>query len=327
MERNKSLNLIKLLACISVVFIHVSFPGLFGETVKNLSSWAVPVFIMIAGYYSFGCDESRILNRFKKAVTLLLFGYVVFFAYQMFWLIRTGNSFVEWFTENYNALNPVLFFVFCTVRWAIPLWYLIAMAETYLFWHWIVKRNGQNMIKKYVGLLFILEILATLLVDSKGLDRMTKVNFLTSFLPWFLLGYLIKEKYEKAIAEFSNFKIVLAIAIGGIITASSVILKLPINYSYLGTIVSAPAIFIWGVKNPQIRISNFPIYLGDKISLYVYIFHLPTAQLIYCFLIDVINTDTLEKYQKYHPLVTLIVVFIISILFEKIVTFIKKKVL
>ncbi len=46
---NSALNLLKLFACCSVVFMHVKFPGRFGEVVNDIN-YAVPVFLMIAGY-------------------------------------------------------------------------------------------------------------------------------------------------------------------------------------------------------------------------------------------------------------------------------------
>ena len=57
---NVKLNLLKGFACMGVVFIHITFPGLFGKIVLQASAYAVPVFFMIAGYYAYGKDADVI---------------------------------------------------------------------------------------------------------------------------------------------------------------------------------------------------------------------------------------------------------------------------
>jgi surface polysaccharide O-acyltransferase-like enzyme len=74
-QKSDVLNLFKGLACISVVFVHVHFPGITGIVVhRSFSSFAVPLFLMIAGYFAFGKDESVIKRRFFKILKLILFG-------------------------------------------------------------------------------------------------------------------------------------------------------------------------------------------------------------------------------------------------------------
>lgn len=56
---NTTLNIIKGFACIGVVFIHITFPGIVGDSVLYVSAYAVPAFFLIAGYYASG--KKRIL--------------------------------------------------------------------------------------------------------------------------------------------------------------------------------------------------------------------------------------------------------------------------
>ena len=73
---NVKLNLVKGFACIGVVFIHVTFPGLAGEIISSASSYAVPIFFMIAGYYAFGKDEKTIKRRLVKIIKIFIFAYI-----------------------------------------------------------------------------------------------------------------------------------------------------------------------------------------------------------------------------------------------------------
>lgn len=42
--RNYSLDFLKGIGCIGVVFIHIFFPGVFGRIIMKISQFAVPVF-------------------------------------------------------------------------------------------------------------------------------------------------------------------------------------------------------------------------------------------------------------------------------------------
>ena len=56
-SRNNMLNFLKGIACIGVIFIHVPFPTVIGKLISLVCAYAVPVFYLIAGYYSF--DKMR----------------------------------------------------------------------------------------------------------------------------------------------------------------------------------------------------------------------------------------------------------------------------
>lgn len=53
------------------------------------------------------------------------------------------DSIWEWLLSVFSVKSIIKLLVFCTVDFAIPLWYLIAMAETYVFWLIIVKHKKE----------------------------------------------------------------------------------------------------------------------------------------------------------------------------------------
>lgn len=63
MEKNRFLDCIKGIGCILVVFMHIPFPGFFGEIVHETGQFAVPIFIMTSGFYAFGVTERKIRER------------------------------------------------------------------------------------------------------------------------------------------------------------------------------------------------------------------------------------------------------------------------
>lgn len=321
LNRNSCLNLLKCIACFGVVFIHVTFPGKLGDIVKYASAFAVPIFILIAGYYSFGCSESKIKNRLIKIIKILLFGYVWFLLVQLLVNMK-NNQLSSWIISNFNWKTPIWYIVFCTISWAVPLWYLIAMAETYFFWKIIVKHNLQDQACKWTWVLLLAGALLTTLVDSFNLNWSYKINFVCRALPWFMLGYLIRGKYEDAIKRLSNQKWMLLAVIGWIITLSAVLLKTKVNYNYWGVLLTAPSLFAIGIKNPNLKVSKAIEFIGDKLSLFIYIFHPLVSQ---CILALVGKLEFCQKnvdiykyiyiYIYIHPIITLIATIIIANIF------------
>ena len=95
-----------------------------------------------------------------------------------------------------------------------------------------------------------------------------------------MLGYLFKSKYEAALKGISNVFILIPVIIGWLISTSSNILDLPVKYHYVGVLVTAPAIFLIGIKNSGISTPKSISYIGDKLSLFIYIIHLPVSLIL-----------------------------------------------
>lgn len=69
-DTNHCLDCIKGIACICVVFIHVHFPGWFGEIVWRLSQFAVPIFFITSGYFAYNCTNEILKRRAKRMLCL-----------------------------------------------------------------------------------------------------------------------------------------------------------------------------------------------------------------------------------------------------------------
>ena len=67
---------------------------------------------------------------------------------------------LEWLSLNFDHTTPIKYIVFCTIDFAIPLWYLIAMVETYFVWYFVVKY------KKERGVLFAIPFSSRSLMQS-----------------------------------------------------------------------------------------------------------------------------------------------------------------
>ena len=315
-DRNNCLNILKCAACFGVVFIHITFPGILGDIVKYVSIFAVPLFFMIAGYYSFGCTYDKIKKRFIKIIKILIFAIIWWFLYNFASHIYSGTL-IEWLASFFTWKTLVKFFAFCTISWAIPLWYLIAMAETYFVWIYIVKHEAEDKATKFTYLLFIFGTVLTVIVESLGLNWSYKINFLCRAMPWFMFGYLVNDRYESKFENVKSSMLFLLAVIGWIITLSAVILKTAVNYYYVGVLLTAPSLFLIGVKNSNIKISKPVEYISEKLSLYIYIFHVLVSSAL-GFVIRIIGIDRNGVYAFFHPILTLITSIAVAMAFAQI---------
>ena len=319
MRRNDCLDLIKCIACIGIVFIHVTFPGQFGQNLAVMFHWAVPFFIMVSGYYAFGCDETVVKRRLLKILRILLFGTVLFFLISVIYPIK-DNRLMFWLAENFNQRTLPYLFVFCTIRWAIQLWYLIAMAETYLLWLLAVKRGWQDAMVKMTWPLFLIGFIWGLWIQSLNLDEQRiwsyQKIFLLSALPWFLLGYLMRERYSAFWKRIGN-KQLLAAAFTGFMLL--ILFRSVVGAAYFGRIVVASSIFMLGLKNPEIKFGKTAAYVGNKLSLYVYIYHTCIAGICSMFFSFIgINTDGAYLYVQ--PLITVLLTVLAAMGTQRLVS-------
>ena len=128
-KRNKSLNFFKGLGCLGVVLIHVKFPNIFGEIVSLLSQFAVPIFIMTSGYFIYNSDLKTIKRRLLKMINIFLISFIIYTAFYIIVHFKTGDL-SYWLISILSLKSLIKLIFFCTIDYAIHLWYLIAMIET-----------------------------------------------------------------------------------------------------------------------------------------------------------------------------------------------------
>lgn len=271
-QKSDVLNLFKGLACISVVFVHVHFPGITGIVVhRSFSSFAVPLFLMIAGYFAFGKDESVIKRRFFKILKIFLWSYAVFLVLHILFKIPQG-AVVEWLSLNFDYTTPIKYIVFCTIDFAIPLWYLIAMVETYFVWYFVVKHKKEHCVVFAIPFLFVFKVVLTTYCESMHVPWMFKMNFLSEAMSFFLFGYFLHSK-ENLFKSIPYSVLLLTLFAGCAFAAYNVASEAPVKMFSLGTLFYSLAVFVIAIKIPNKTYCRPLEYIGDKLSLNVYIFH------------------------------------------------------
>lgn len=324
-NRNVMLNLLKGFACIGVVLIHITFPGKVGDLIKYASAYAVPIFFLIAGYFAFGKNVDTIKRRLIKIIKIFIFAYLIFFLFNVLVQLKNHNLDV-WLRDNYKITSLAKYVIFCTIGFAIPLWYLIAQIETYIFWIITLKFKKENIVIKLIPVIFVLQVLLTAFCETMEYEWFWKINFVTRSLSWFALGYYIHSLPKEKIDRISNKKIIGTAIVGLVIAVLPIIIDSKLKFSVVGYIPYATSIFLLAIKNGEKSLCKPLEYIGDKLSLWIYIFHVPTSSVVHMFVHKLLGIDTeIGLYPWIHPVITVCAVIVIAYVFNFMLEKLKKR--
>ena len=154
-KQNDALNLLKGVACIAVVSIHVQFPGFFGQAVIALARSGVALFFVISGYYLYRPDDEGRLNKLPMKIVRIakLSGkaLLIYFAWESFVRLAGGGieKVFQWYSEDlFTVKNLIQLFLFSYDPVVGHLWFLIALLEAYILFmvltrvkirvHWLI---------------------------------------------------------------------------------------------------------------------------------------------------------------------------------------------
>lgn len=309
---NYKLNFLKGIACMGVIFIHITFPGMFGQIIKYASAYAVPIFFMTAGYYAMGGKIATVKRRLNKIIKYFIYAYILFLGYNLLIAVK-NHTMMTWISVNFNAKTLIKYICFCTIDFAVPLWYLISMIELYIIWYFIVKKQKEQSALKLIPILFILQILLTSYCETMQLQWFWKINVITRALPWFLLGYYIRTNEGQQFKSIDTYKLLGMVVIGCIIVLTPIIFHTSIQFSALGYIPYATGMFVLTLKNPNHHICKVIEYIGANLSLNIYILHVLVAnalEIIYYIIFK--NNIGKDIWLWYKPVITLMCTVSIS---------------
>lgn len=278
-EINYSLNVIKCLSIFAVICIHCGFYNLSlkGLIIDSLSRFAVPIFFLISGFFSYYENNDYAVNKYKIRIIRLLKLYVIanLLYFIFYWIIgqfTSLNDIILLFNLhacfNYIMLNltPV----------ACHLWFISALLYCYILFFIIRKLNfNPNKLYVYIPLLLIGSLLLGEFSHFLGWSVPFEYyrNFLFMGLPFFTLGYFIHDNKENFINVLSNSNLIFLMILGLLFTAFETIV-VGKNELYIGSIVFAVCLFLWCVENPNRLDFKVSGWIGKNLYTLMYILHL-----------------------------------------------------
>lgn len=288
-NRSNEINLLKLAAVILVVLIHDRLPGGAGTVVRGTASAAVPVFFMISGYFSCGCDPETIRKRAARMFSLLVVANVIYFFWDISVEILSGHSVGGWFKETCSVRKILVFLLLNESSLRGHLWFLGALLYAYLCLLCLMRvqkgklfekigKNRQNVLLMLSGFLLLINLIGGELLTQFGKDIQIPYirNWLFAGVPFFGIGYWIHSK-ETWIRQTSGRKktvILFVILIGLNIVEVSLVRP---GELYVTTIPAAVTAFLLALLYQGRARSRLLLWGGkiaDRYGLWIYIFQI-----------------------------------------------------
>lgn len=278
-NRNKLLDSMKGIACLMIVFRHVELPGVCGEIMYAMARFAVPLFMLTTGYFTYNVDNAVIKQRAVRLLRLFLISFTVYVVFRAGLAFAFGSE-MTWFNKLSNwqtGIRAILLFDF-DVFFCWHLWYLPAIIFSYITLMIIDKRG--YIVRAYVMIpfLFLLRMGVVFLNDLDLLDWHYSCIYLISAFPWFLLGNLISSVQNRI--KVSDSVLLLTSAAGIMLEVLLVFLKLNSVFSEAVTIILTTALFVIAVRHPGFSLGRVIERIGHSYSVFVYIFHVLIAGII-----------------------------------------------
>lgn len=246
LDRNVALDILKLSMAFMVVGIHAEFLRDISVAWSYFTAFgifriAVPVFLLISGFYFYQTLENNNASLwFKRCLLLYCFWMIV---YSIFWFKPAELSFK-------------MFFIQIVVGY-YHLWYIAGMIGAAVMMLVMRRFNSPTLIVISIAIYLIGVVIQYAgnyhVVENARLDNILNINFihrnaLFFSLPFFCIGYLIHKNNIHNRISFSSAKILTAIGI--------VLLSMEIYFNYVAPgrdggfdnffslIILCPALFI-----------------------------------------------------------------------------------
>lgn len=308
MQRNFSIDIVKTLAALLVICIHTGYPSVVGDYVVAFCRIAVPLFLLISGYYYQNImDKKKITAYYKKILGLTFFSsifYFIVFDKKLDYLIT-----FRW--------DKMLIFNFPIA--GDHLWYLFSLINVLVILSICYKIRDK-----------LFYLIPFLLMGNYILSFSPKFwlyrNFLFTSLPYFLLGMYIYKYNKSILALFKKETLVYIFVIGLILQCLEVFLYkywgfIYVRDHYLMTSLLSIVIFSYAlvVKTQK---ENVLTIIGKKYSAYIYILHIFILSYYHQIMDFWDNNDNYISYIK--PFIIFILTLLVSFMILKIYNLMKR---
>ena len=307
-SRNTNLDIVRGLAVIFVVFIHIKFPGTVGAICSDLGGLCNALFFLLSGYFVLNNSNEKVIKKAIKCVWLVLGTYVGYVS-----IYSCGPKDLVF---NLAYYFPRL--IIANVAFAGNMWFAVALVYCYLIYSLVGKM-------KYRHILVSLLVFYVIVPVSIGIYRPI-FSTITYGIPLFFLGNYIAEK-KKYNTFYTNNMIVLGVGVLGLLLSFSDVIDEVGLYSVhmIGSVVYAVSCFLWAILAPNVntdsKIIKLLIVIGRKYYLWFYVFQYFTIE----FVKAIFEKNTLfENIDYLLPLIVIALLFVESVIIDIIIKDIPK---
>ncbi len=286
--RNLTLDALKGLACIGVVFMHVQFPGNFGKIIVALLRVFVPLFFGISGYYLYSENSDtlsvRLIKRTKNIVKITISAFIFYFIWESF--VRLIGGGIEklsyWYRYDlftWKNLWKLIFFSYDPI--VGHLWFLLALIGAYVIFLFINKYRLERRIGSLS--IIVLEIHIAIAILFNKWNTVSNIYLLRNVwfygFPALLFGYWIRKNQKQLDEKISTKILITLIPISMILVLIEYRLVGNLQF-YNGSILMMAVLLLLASRFPMIQFPKSIIILGNQYSSKVYIYHWMVMELV-----------------------------------------------
>lgn len=156
--RNQRIDIIRIFAAISVVLMHVMWPGETGRIVQACASWGVPFFFLIAGYYAANKTTDKLYRSAVASGKLVLLGTMVYFVWELI-TQHDIRSIKVWVTGLVTMQTVKEFLLYNWIPLRGHLWFLPALMYCHILYIIIKKFNLESIARCIAPLILFFNLM------------------------------------------------------------------------------------------------------------------------------------------------------------------------
>lgn len=278
--QNASINTLKGISCLVVVWLHCRFPGLIGDAIIYSFRFSLPIFFMVSGYYSYSKNDTWIISKMKQILKILICAEIFYGVWDVIQeCVIHKNSLQMYVSEFFLNLHPIKVIFFGTLFNNV-LWYLYAV-----FWAWaiflLLRRSGK-MQKSYCLILPLLvaHICGRYIFQNHFEFGENQVFWFRSTLlfalPMMLIGEFFAEKSVIISEKLTEIHALLLTVTGVGLLIGEYFYSGQYMDLHFSTVFIASGMFLYAQVRPDIgeKYGLRPFtYIGKNLYMYVYLYH------------------------------------------------------
>ena len=190
MKRYNSLDYVKGICCIAVIFIHYNFKGDLGLAVKAMSRFAVPIFFFISGFFFVGKDylikREKTIMKIKHLVSLLIKSAIFYAIFCIIWNnLYTQNFNLTEYIDKVISKESIIKFVVTNDPFVYShLWFILALVYCYITFipTFLMKRlRMRKIISQSITVLILITLQNRVRIPARRFRMLMKLSDLQIF--------------------------------------------------------------------------------------------------------------------------------------------------
>lgn len=287
-RQNDKLNLMKCVAIYSVVFLHIMLPGLLGQAVNCLARFAVPLFFLTAGYFSWEKDKTLLAQSCRRAGVRLLLACLPALLLGCALARQRDEAIAAYLLGRLRPvfLKEFLLWQVVPLPYAWPLWFIGALFLVQILWWamtWLAQKADRHLPYNGLALLALILLAAHLsLAEGRALAGLGSVNSLwvrnawLDAFPFFALGAWMRE-HRELVRSLRSRTLWIGVALSGLLSLAERRLVGPMDL-HLGAILAAPLLMAAAIGSPEVHSSflrKTACFCGQNLTFSIFALHIP----------------------------------------------------